>query len=208
MFRESWLVYFFTDCLSIQFLIHPHPFFSTQLVRPPLVTYPSLCSVCVTYGMVCHAISHQLLPTQPCYRECYGLERAFFTIKHFLPCTPSCYFQGFLVCRQFNLKVNRASCWSSKHSPGPTICLNHSNLRKIYMGRLYLRVKTDQSRSINLYGKLVLGNICFEMFASYGIWTLFTVGEYVTSPHILSIRPQSWLWWVIHSNLKQNVVMK
>ena len=35
--------------------------------------------------------------------------------------------------QQFNLKVSRASCWSSKHSPSPTICLNHSNLQKICM---------------------------------------------------------------------------
>ena len=28
--------------------------------------------------------------------------------------------------RQFNLKVSRVLCWSSKHSPGPAICLNHN----------------------------------------------------------------------------------
>ena len=40
--------YFFTDCVSIQFLIHL--LFLTQLVRLSLVTYPSLCSTCVIYG--------------------------------------------------------------------------------------------------------------------------------------------------------------
>ena len=29
------------------------------------------------------------------YRKCYGFERAFFNLKHFLPCTPSCWFWGF-----------------------------------------------------------------------------------------------------------------
>ena len=131
-------------------MIHPIPFSSTQLVRPSLVTYPSLCSICVTYGTPCHAIGQQLLPTQPCYCQCYGFERAFFTLRHFLSCTPSCCFQGFPRSRQFNLKASRASCWSSKHSPGPTICLNHSNPQKIYMSRFYLRVRAGQSQRIKV----------------------------------------------------------
>ena len=28
-----------------------------------MVTYPSLCSPTVTYGILCHAIGHQVLPT-------------------------------------------------------------------------------------------------------------------------------------------------
>ena len=35
----------------------------TQSVRLPMVTYPSLCSTCVTYRILCHAICHQVLPT-------------------------------------------------------------------------------------------------------------------------------------------------
>ena len=54
-------------------------------VRPPLVTYPSLCSTCATYGTLCHAIGHQLLPTQPCYRKRYRFERAFFALRRFSP---------------------------------------------------------------------------------------------------------------------------
>ena len=91
----------------------------------------------VTYGTLCHAIGHfvfyyhHVTCRTSChasghlviYGECYGFERAysqaFFTLHSFL-----------LVSRprwgwQFNLKASRASCWSSKHSPGPAICLNH-----------------------------------------------------------------------------------
>ena len=49
-------------CLGIQF------FYSSSYpntVRAPLVTYPSLCSICVTYSKPCHAIGHQVLPTHP-----------------------------------------------------------------------------------------------------------------------------------------------
>ena len=105
---------------------------SAQLVRPPLAPYSSLCSTCVTYGTLCHAPA---LPTQPYYRECYGFERAFLTLRRFLRCTPFCCFQGFLGSWQFNLKASRASCWSSKHSASPTICLNHSNPQKVSTGR-------------------------------------------------------------------------
>ena len=34
-----------------------------QLVKLPMVSYPSLYITCVTYETLCHAISHQVLPT-------------------------------------------------------------------------------------------------------------------------------------------------
>ena len=37
--------------------------------------------------------------------------------------------------RQLNLNVSRALCWSSKHSPGPSICLNHNNPQTSYSER-------------------------------------------------------------------------
>ena len=54
----------FTSCSSIQF-------FTTlsQSVRSHLVASTSLCSPCVTYGTLCHAIGHQVLPIQPLPRE-------------------------------------------------------------------------------------------------------------------------------------------
>ena len=42
-------------------------------------------------------------------------------------------FSRFPWGQQFNLKVSQASCWSSKHSPGMTICLNHSNPQNIFV---------------------------------------------------------------------------
>ena len=108
----------------------------------------------VTYGMLCHTNGHfvfwynHVTYRKPChakghlviYRECYGFERVFLTLRCFLTYTPSCWFQNLLGSRQFNLKVSRVSCWFSKHSPGPTICWNHNNPQKRYVGRFYLRV--------------------------------------------------------------------
>ena len=48
--------------LSIYLLATKAP---TQSVRLPLITFPSLCSTCMTYGTPCHSIGHQVLPTQP-----------------------------------------------------------------------------------------------------------------------------------------------
>ena len=63
----------------------------------------------VTYGTPYHAIGHFVLwyhhvtYRTPChvsgrlviYRECYSFDRAFFTLRRFLPYTPSCCFQDF-----------------------------------------------------------------------------------------------------------------
>ena len=49
---------------------HPGFYFTlTQSVRSPMITYPSLCSTCVTYETSSHAIGHQVLPTQPSEAE-------------------------------------------------------------------------------------------------------------------------------------------
>ena len=61
-------LYYLLAAQASSFLIH---FLSRrQSVRPHLVaSTTSLCSPCVTYGTSCHAIGHQVLPTQPLPRE-------------------------------------------------------------------------------------------------------------------------------------------
>ena len=39
----------------------------------------------------------------------------------------TCVYQGFPGSRQLFLEICRASYWSSKHRPGPSVCLIHSN---------------------------------------------------------------------------------
>ena len=79
-----------TGCLTIQFFDSPP--FTTQSVRLPLVTYSSLCSTCVTYRMLCHAIGHQVLPTQPLPREVENFPRGGKHFKHVPPPTYLIYF--------------------------------------------------------------------------------------------------------------------
>ena len=47
-----------------------------------LLIYPSLCSTCVTYGTLCHAIGHQVLHTQPLPREVEDFPRGDRYFKH------------------------------------------------------------------------------------------------------------------------------
>ena len=75
----------FLNVQASSFLIHSP--FPTQSVRLPLVTYPSLCSTCVTYRTLCHAIGHQMLPTQPLPREVEDFPRGDRHFKHVPPPT-------------------------------------------------------------------------------------------------------------------------
>ena len=74
-----------TGSSGIQFFDSPP--FPTQSVMLPLVTYPSLCSTCVTYRTLCHAIGHQVLPTQPLPREVEDFPRSDKHFKHVPPPT-------------------------------------------------------------------------------------------------------------------------
>ena len=80
-----------TGYLGNPYFIHwlpKHPLFwftLTQSVRLPMITYPSLCSPCVTYGTLCHAIDHQVLPTQPLSREAEDFPRGDKYFKHVPP---------------------------------------------------------------------------------------------------------------------------
>ena len=74
------------------------------------------------------------------YRERYGFEWAFFTHRRFLPYAPSQHFwhipnilaqPAFIKvlpwAGSYFLESCRASYWSSKHRPDPSVCLIHSN---------------------------------------------------------------------------------
>ena len=135
------------------------------------VTYGTPCHVIGHYAFWCHHVTYKT----PCYTsghlviycEGYRFERAFFTLRCFLPYTLSCCFQGFAGIRQFSLIVRRTSRWSSKHSPGPTICLNYNNPQKRSSGRLYFRAMT--------------GHLHNEESAPCRIRTLLTIAKHVQS---------------------------
>ena len=66
----------------------PNPYLGKGRISP----YPSLCSTCVTYRTPCHAIGHQVLPTQPLPREAEDFPRGDKHFKHVPPLTYLIYF--------------------------------------------------------------------------------------------------------------------
>ena len=59
--------------------------------------------------------------------------QAFFTLRSFTDIFDStCVYQGLPGSRQFFFEVYRASYWSLKHRPGPSVCLIHSNPQSSY----------------------------------------------------------------------------
>ena len=57
----------FLDCSGLQiFALLPFPI---QSFRLSLITYPSLCSTCVTYRTLFYARFHQVLPIQTLHRK-------------------------------------------------------------------------------------------------------------------------------------------
>ena len=82
--------YFLLTGSSGSFVIHPLSQHS-QLGHLWLPT-PSLCSTCVTYRTLCHAIGHQVLPTQPLPREVEDFPRVDKHFKHVPPPTYLIYF--------------------------------------------------------------------------------------------------------------------
>ena len=99
------------------------------------------------------------------YRECYGFEWAFLTHSRFLPYVAFRHFwhipnilaqpafiKVLLGASSYFLESCRASYWSSKHRPGPSVCLIHSNpqsfihLKSVFMhvniAKVLLVVKT------------------------------------------------------------------
>ena len=91
-------------------------------------------SASATCEALCHASGHLVI-----YRECYGYDRAFFTLRRFLLCTPSYFLKAFLGRRggggggrQFNLNFSRRL---------------HADLRNIAPARLSVLIHSTPRKS-------------------------------------------------------------
>ena len=128
----------------------------------------------VTYVALCHASGHLLI-----YRECYGFERAFLLSGVFLPCTPSCFLKGFPG------DDNSTSKSAGFHDDLQNIVLARLFVwktvihKRFICGRFYLTTRAGQVRNIKFSRELVVRNISFDISASYGVWALFAIGEYL-----------------------------
>ena len=170
---------------SIVILLFINKSFFKYSFRRNSLTYRTSCHAIGHFIFWCHHITYRMLYHASdylvIYHACYGFERVFFPLKRFF------------TLHSFHLfsrlpwgKVSRASCWSSKYSPGPTSCLNHSNSQKRYTGRFYLRVRTDQLRNIKIHEEyLSPGSNSFQRHVSMLKASYFI--HLVTEPYSL--------WW-------------
>ena len=140
------------------FDIIPHPYVDyRQVFRPILYFQPS-----PSHSDSWHF--HFSTIALSSYRERYGFEWTFFTHRRFLPYAPSrhfwhsqhfgttCFYQGFTGSWQLLFWKLQGSYCSSKHRPGPSVCLIHSNpqsfihLKSVFMhvniAKVLLVVKT------------------------------------------------------------------
>ena len=119
----------FVDVLHSHFLFNiiPHPSMDyCQVFRPILYFQPSASQsdsqhfifqpFCYLLTASATVLSGHFLPTGVFYLTL--LPDIFGT---------TCFYQGLPGSQQFFLEVCRASYWSSKHRPGPSVCLIHSN---------------------------------------------------------------------------------
>ena len=83
-----------------------------------------------------HFFNHSVIFLPRALRPWVGIFYApgFFTLRFFTDIL-TCVYQGLPGSRQFFLEVCRASYWSSKHRPGPSVCLIHSNPQSSYSER-------------------------------------------------------------------------
>ena len=142
----------FVDVLHSHFLFNiiPHPSVDyRQVFRPILYFQPSPSQSDLRhfhFQPFCY-----LLTASATVLSGYFLATGTFYLtllhRHF-----ACVYQGLPGSRQFFLEVCRASYWSSKHRPGPSVCLIHSNpqsflhLKSVFMhvniAKVLLVVKT------------------------------------------------------------------
>ena len=134
-FYYCWLHLFISSTLGFFITVSSDVFISRLILT---IVFRMLSFHQLSLPWLCQVLRFMLL-----YRECYGFERTFFTLRRFLPYSPSrhlaqrdvapaCIYQGFPESRQFFLEGCRTSDWVSKHRPSPSVCLNLIVLSKRY----------------------------------------------------------------------------
>ena len=137
-------------------------------VRPALVTYPSLCSTCMTYRTLCHVIGHQLLPTHPFTASATDLrERFLLSGISYLTLLPA-FFKASQGAGSWTSKLAGLHADLQNIVPAQLFVWTTAIHKSFIWGRFLLRVRAGLLGNINLFR-----NVSFEMFASHEIWTLF-----------------------------------
>ena len=165
-FLWCWLLFFIHCCSSFidvytflsYFSMPPalHPGFSD-----PWRPLPALSSTLATFNWF-YFLFHQ--PRALRFWVDIFYPHAFFTLHSFPNIFDTTwFFQGLPGSRQFFLDFCRASCWSSKHRPGPSVCLIHSNPQSSYSEEFNFSTKYYHELLV-VKGLVFLLLTCFKLF--------------------------------------------
>ena len=126
------LFFFICWCSSFTFSFrhHPSPFCG---LSPGFYTHFILSSQLIVEWFAAGSFSTIPLSSYRALQFWVGIfyPQAFFTLRSFNDIL-TCVYQGFPGNRHFFLEVCRASYWSSKDTPGPSVCLIYSNPQSLY----------------------------------------------------------------------------
>ena len=160
-----------------------HPGFSDPWRSPP-----ALSSTPTTFDCLFFFI----------YRERYGFERAFFTHRRFLPYAPSrhfwhsqhfgttCFYQGFTGSWQLLFWKLQGSYCSSKHRPGPSVCLIHSNPQS-FMHPKFILIHVNIAKVLLVVKTLIRS--AATLISNHKFWINCSLKKYI-SEHKFRI----WIW--------------
>ena len=120
--------------------------------------------LCDTYRTLCRSSGNLVT----CH-ECYRFEIAFFTLRRFLPCVPSGFFQGFPDASSSTSKIAGLHAdLRNIYQTSPFVWI--TKIQKIFIcGRLNLRVRAGWPWNINLQGAFLLQNISFTKLYFWNI---------------------------------------
>ena len=147
-FLWCWLSSSFCCCSSFHVFLHSH--FLFDIIPHPSVDYRQVfrpipfCTFSPAHHRVIHdtfIFNHSVIFLLRALQFWVGIfyPQAFFYLT-LLPNIfgTTCIYQGFPGSQQLFLEISRASYWSSKHRPGPSVCWMKVIHNLLYILNLYL----------------------------------------------------------------------
>ena len=140
----------------------------TGRLATPLVIYFLVSPCYLQDAMPCQCSSSNL-------PRVLQIWKGIFTLRCFLPYTPSCWFQGFPGAGSSTTKLAGLHA-DLRNSPGLAISLNHSNPQRGYGGWFYLRLAVGWLRNEE--------SACYVISTYCDTWAC-------QKAHALFVRPQN-----------------
>ena len=154
---------------SLLFKVIPHSSVDYRRVFTPILYFqpiPSKSDSLHLHFNLSDIFFRNFIVTATVLSENFFTQRCFYLA--FLHWHFTCVYQGLPGSRQFFLQVFKASYWSSKHRPSPSVCLTHSNPQSHTEEFIF--------KFYHILAWIACGNK-FSPYAPYSFWTLFAYNQ-------------------------------